>query len=79
MYALISLTKIYNMKKFITVLSVFYFMNVIHPTNNSQGIHREIINLEYLSSQIRSCGSPRCPATIKAKKENALHPTYKLS
>lgn len=79
MYDLISLMKIYNMKKFITVLSVFYFANVIHPTQVSSGIRREKVTFDYITGQIRSCGTPKCPATIKAKRENSLNNSCKLS
>lgn len=79
MYALISLMKIYNMKKFITVLSIFYFANSIHPTHASKGIQKEIITFDYVASQVRSCGTPKCPATIKAKREYSLNNSCKLS
>lgn len=71
--------KIYNMKKFITVLSIFYFANVVHPTQVSKGIHKERITFDYIASQVRSCGTPKCPATIKAKREISLNNSCKLS
>lgn len=79
MYALISLMKIYNMKKFITILSIFYFANSIHPTQVSSGIRKEKVTFDYIASQIRSCGTPKYPATIKAKRENSLNNSCKLS
>lgn len=78
MCVLISLMKIYNMKKFITILSMIYLINALHPFNVKTGIHKEKFSLDYLSSQVRSCGSPRYPATIKAKRESTLIATYKL-